>query len=143
MFAACLVTQQKQLHEDQLSQQKRNQKRQQQKRGQGNETEEGNCKELEIEIETGRDERSSMTMQRMQSDHALHTDNLLSDNRTTRLSSPVLLSDKDDDDDDEDDDDGGGSDSGGRRAHEAAVIAARSVQSRGRRSPVHDVLIHR
>jgi hypothetical protein len=142
MFAAYLVTQQKQLHEDQLSQQKRNQKRKQQKKGQGNETEEGNCKELQIEIETGTDERSSVTMPRMQfPDHALHTDNLLSDNRTTRLSSPVLLSDNDDDDDD--DDDGGGSNSGGRRVCEAAVIAARSVQSRGRRSPVHDVLIHR
>ncbi len=139
MFTAYLVTQQKQLHEDQ---QKRNQKRKQQKRGQGNETEEGKCKELEIEIETGMDERSSVTMQHMPfPDHALHTDNLLSDNRATRLSSPVLPSD--DDDDDDDDDDGGGSDSGRRRAYEAAVIAARSMQSRGRRSQVHDVLIHR
>ena len=136
MFATYLVTQEKQLHEDQ---QKRHQNRKQPKKGKGNGTEKGNFKELEIETETGTDEKSSVTLRHMQfPDHALHAGNLLSDNRTTRLSSPVLLSDNDDDDDDD-----GGSDSDVRRAYEDAVSAARSMQSRGRRSQVHDVLIHR
>jgi hypothetical protein len=54
--------------------------------------------------------------------------------------SQVLLSDDDDDDDDEIKE----SDVlDNKSAFEAAVIAARTIQSRGRRTPVQDALIHR
>jgi hypothetical protein len=53
--------------------------------------------------------------------------------------SHVLLSDDDDNDDDADESNG----LDDAAALEAAVMAARSIQSRGRRTPLQDALIHR
>ena len=61
-------------------------------------------------------------------------------------SSPSLLDMRDDNDDDDDDDadaDADDDDEANAAAFEAAKLAAKEIQSRGRRSHVQDALIHR